>query len=121
MWERKKELALKNKGLEEEIEQKRLEAKEVLTDHQIDIQKALVELYDKQLDLRKKQIDLIDYVAEKAPKIVEQLYPDADLNIKAMATNALVKDLFQLSESKGLELSLPAPIQNEKEPTTGDI
>ncbi len=108
MWERKRELELKNTALEEEIWRKKQEAGTTLTNERIAQQVALVELYDKQIELRRKQLDLLDYAAEKAPKIVEALRPDADATVKAMAANALIKSLSQLGEAKELEL-LPYP------------
>jgi hypothetical protein len=109
MWERKRELELKNTALGEEIRRKKQEAEITLTDERIAQQKALVELYDKQIELRRKQLDLLYYAAEKAPKIVEALHPDADATTKAMAANILIKSLSQLGEAEGLELLLSPP------------
>ena len=68
MWERKRELELKNDALEEEIRQKKQEAEVTLASEEIAQQKALVELYDMQIEVRRKQLDLLDYATEKAPK-----------------------------------------------------
>jgi len=106
MWDRKRELELKNTALEEEIRRKKQEAEITLTGERIAQQKALVELYDKQIELRRKQLDLLDYATEKAPKIVEALHPDAGTTTKAMAANTLIKSLSQLGEAEGLELLL---------------
>ena len=122
MWERKRELELKNIALEEEIRRKKQEVETTLTNGRIAQQKALVELYDSQIELRRKQLDLLDYAAEKAPKIVEALRPEADTTIKAMAANTLVTSILQLGETKGLEL-LPSqpnsgpPPHNSEEKT----
>ena len=115
MWERKRELELRNTALEEEIRRTKQEAEITLTNERIAQQKALVELYDKQIGLRRKQLDLLDYAAEKAPKIVEALRPEADATTKAMAANTLIKSLSQLGETKGLEL-LPSPLDSGSSP-----
>ncbi len=109
MWERKRELELKNAALEEEIRRKKQETEITLTSEKIAQQAALVALYDKQIELRRKQLDLLDYAAEKAPKIVEALHPDADTTTKAMAANTLIKVLSQLGEAEGLERLVPPP------------
>jgi hypothetical protein len=109
--DRKRALVLKNAELEEEIAQKKCVAESDDVKRQIENQKALLELYEKQLELRKKQLDLMDYAAEKAPKIVEMLAPEADAQTKAMAATTLIKDLLQLGEGKGLELIPPVPLK----------
>ncbi len=109
--DRKREAELKNKALAEEIERKQQEAEAARSRkdqaRQIQTQRELIDLYDKQLELRKKQIDLTDYVFEKAPKLVDLLYPNADANTRAMASQTLIKNLLQLDQSEGLQRVLP--------------
>ena len=124
MWERKRELELKNDALEEEIRQKKQEAEVTLASEEIAQQKALVELYDMQIEVRRKQLDLLDYATEKAPKVLESLRPDANATTKVMAANTLIKSLTQLGEAKGLELlpslsdSEPPPQKSEEKTVT---
>jgi uncharacterized protein YjbI with pentapeptide repeats len=114
MWERKRELELKNTALEEEIWQEKQKVETTLDSERIAEQKALVELYDMQAEQRRKPFDLLEDVAKKASKIVEALRPDADATVKAMAANTLIKSLSQLAKSKGLELLPLSPSSGEK-------
>ena len=124
MWERKRELELKNDALEEEIRQKKQEAEVTLASEEIAQQKALVELYDMQIEVRRKQLDLLDYATEKAPKFSSRYAQTPTQPPKLWQLIPSIKSLTQLGEAKGLELlpslsdSEPPPQKSEEKTVT---
>ena len=58
----------------------------------------------------------ISYALETASKMVDILYPGIDTRTKAVLLQTLIPNLLQLDSSKGLELALLAPQNNEDEP-----
>jgi len=80
---------------------------------QLEIEQRRLEVLEKQLEIQKKGIE---YALEIAQKMVDLLHPGADPATRAMEIQALLPNLVQLQNGKGLELALPAS-QNEQ-PTT---
>jgi uncharacterized protein YukE len=76
----------------------------------LEIEKQRLEVLEKQLEVQKKGIE---YALEIAGKVVDLLRPGTDPTARAMEIQALLPNLVQLQNGKGLELALPAT-QNEK-------
>jgi|SRR6266436_7036413 len=70
----------------------------------LEIERQRLELLEKQLDVQKKEIE---YALEIAGKVVDLLHPGADPATRAMQIQALLPNLVQLQNGKGLELALP--------------
>jgi transcriptional regulator with XRE-family HTH domain len=79
----------------------------------LEVEKQRLEVLEKQLEIQKKGIE---YALEIAGKVVDLLHPSADSATRAMEIQALLPNLVQLQNGRGLELALPA-LENEK-PTT---
>ncbi len=70
----------------------------------LEIEKQRLEILEKQLEVQKKGIE---YALEIAGKVVDLLHPSADPATRAMEIQALLPNLVQLQNGKGLELALP--------------
>ena len=71
----------------------------------LEIEQRRLELLERQLEIQKKGIE---YALEIAGKVVDTLHPGADPATRAMEIQALLPNLVQLQNGKGLELALPA-------------
>src|SRR5881275_2019591 len=72
----------------------------------LEIERQRLELLGQQLDLQKKGIE---YALEIAKKTVDLLHPNADDATKGMAIQAILPNILQLQNGKGLILALPEP------------
>ncbi len=71
----------------------------------LEIEKQRLEVLEHQLEVQKKGIE---YALEIADKVVDLLHPSMDPATRAMEIQALLPNLVQLQNGKGLELALPA-------------
>lgn len=76
----------------------------------LEIERLRLEVLEKRLETQKKAIE---FALEIANKVIDALHPDADPATRAMEVQALLPNLVQLQNGRGLEIVLPAP-QNEK-------
>jgi len=72
---------------------------------QIEIEQRRLDLLEKQLDVQRKGIK---YAMEMASTMVDLLHPGADPATRAMEIQALLPNLVQLQNGKGLEIAFPA-------------
>ncbi len=72
----------------------------------LEIEKQRLALLQQQLDLQKQGIE---YALEIAKKTVDLLHPNADDATKGMIMQALLPNILQLQNGKGLVLALPEP------------
>jgi hypothetical protein len=106
---------LENRARELDIEQKEQELQSTVADteqaRQIQMQRELLELKKEELALQLQSLELenrrMNYALELADKVVERLYPGADIRTKAMLAQTLLPQLLLLGSSNGLELGLP--------------
>lgn len=70
----------------------------------LEIELQRLEVLEKRLEVQKKGIE---YALDIAGKVVDTLHPGADLVSRAMEIQALLPNLIQLQNGKGLELALP--------------
>jgi hypothetical protein len=78
----------------------------------LEIESQRLALLEQRLALQKKEIE---YALEIASMIVDKLHPGADQATKAMEIQALLPNILQLQNGKGIELALPAPQKSESE------
>jgi len=83
------------------------EAQEADIEKRLELEKQ--ELDRQRLDLEK---DRVNYVLERANKMVDTLHPDIDQRQKEAIVNALIPNLLQLTEANAVELT-PQQEQNE--------
>jgi Pentapeptide repeats (8 copies) len=76
------------------------------------IERERLEILEKRLEVQKKGIE---YALEIATKTVTVLHPVADEQTKAMIIRALLPNILQLQNGKGLELILPTPQSSEED------
>lgn len=119
---------LKQKELENQAKAQEIKYAEQQADHEqqmavleqeqrrLEIEKQRLEVLEKQLEVQKKGIE---YALEIARKVVDLLHPDADSAARAMEIQALLPNLVQLQNGKGLELALPVS-RNEKPMTSNE-
>ena len=79
----------------------------------LQIEQQRLEVLEKQLEVQKKGIE---YALEIAGKVVDTLHPGADAATRAMEIQALLPNLVQLQNGKGLELALPVSQENQTPP-----
>lgn len=72
----------------------------------LEVEKQRLALLQQQLDLQKQGIE---YAIEIAKKTVDLLYPDANDATKGMLIQAILPNILQLQNGKGLVLALPDP------------
>ncbi len=84
---------------------------------QLEIERQRLEVQERRLDIEKKRID---YALETASKMVNMLRPDADKETREMLLRTLLPNLLQLGNGQGLELALPARL-NDKEEAAGTV
>jgi hypothetical protein len=77
----------------------------------LQLEQQRLEMLEKQLEVQKKGIE---YALEIAEKVVDTLHPGADPATRAMEIQALLPNLIQLQNGKGLQLVLPAPLESPK-------
>ncbi len=73
------------------------------------IEQQRLELLEKRLEVQKKGIE---YAFEIAGRVVDTLHPGADPAARAMEIQALLPNLLQLQNGRGLELALPSQPPN---------
>ena len=78
----------------------------------LEVEQRRLEILEKQLEIQKKSIE---YALEIASKVVDTLHPGADSATRAMQIQALLPNLIQLQNVKGLELALPAQDKGAEE------
>ncbi len=104
----------KQEYLQQELLQ--IETQKADIEKRLELEKQELELTRERLELARQRLDLekehINYVLEIANKIVDTLYPNVGQQTKETIINALIPNLLQLSEVKGLELA-PQEEQNE--------
>ena len=77
----------------------------------LEIEQRRLEVLEKRLDVQKKSIE---YALEIAVRVVDTLHPDADPATRSMEIQALLPNLTQLQNGKGLELTLPIQHRSEE-------
>lgn len=77
----------------------------------LEIEQHRLEVLEKRLDVQKKSIE---YALEIAARVVDTLYPNADSATRSMEIQALLPNLIQLQNGKGLELTLPIQHRSEE-------
>ncbi|HEY0752347.1 MAG TPA: pentapeptide repeat-containing protein [Ktedonobacteraceae bacterium] len=77
----------------------------------LELEQRRLEVLEKQLEVQKKGIE---YALEIASKVVDTLHPGADSATRAMEIQALLPNLIQLQNGKGLELALPPPPKSDE-------
>ncbi len=110
---------LENRAKRQEIEQVKQKAaqenKLALLDQErqeLEVERQRLELLEKRLEVQKKGIE---FAIEIANKMVDILRPSADEDTRAMLIQAVLPNLLQLDNGKGLELILPKPLYNVNE------
>lgn len=97
-------MALEIKEAEQKAEQDNHMALLEQEKHRLELEQRRLEVLEKQLEVQKKSIE---YALEIAGKVVDTLHPGADPATRAMEIQALLPNLVQLQNGKGLELALP--------------
>jgi transcriptional regulator with XRE-family HTH domain len=77
----------------------------------LEVEQRRLELLEKQLEVQKKGIE---YALEIAGKVVDTLHPGADSATRAMEIQALLPNLIQLQNGKGLELAIATQSRSEE-------
>ncbi|WP_220210953.1 hypothetical protein [Reticulibacter mediterranei] len=103
--------ALEIKEAEQKAEQDNQIALLEQEKHRLELEQRRLEVLGKQLEVQKKGIE---YALEIAGKVVDMLHPGADPATRAMEIQALLPNLVQLQNGKGLELALP-PLSKDTE------
>jgi hypothetical protein len=70
----------------------------------LEVEQRRLEVLEKRLEVQKKGIE---YALEIATRVVDTLHPNAELATRSMEIQALLPNLIQLQNGKGLELRLP--------------
>jgi hypothetical protein len=84
---------------------------------QLEIEQRRLEVLEKRLEVQKKGIE---YALEIASKVVDVLHSSADPATRAMEIQALLPNLVQLQNGKGLELALPPSPKSTSDAHSGD-
>lgn len=103
--------ALEMKEAEQKTQRKNQMVQLEQEKQQLQLEQRRLELLEKQLEVQKKGIE---YALEIAEKVVDTLHPGADPATRAMEIQALLPNLIQLQNGKGLQLVLPASPENSK-------
>src|SRR5258708_1104731 len=77
----------------------------------LELEQRRLEVLEKQLEVQKKGIE---FALEIAGKVVNTLHPDADSATRAMEIQALLPNIIQLQNGKGLDLALPARLEDSR-------
>jgi hypothetical protein len=97
--------ALEIKEAEQKAEQENQTALLEQEKQRLELEQRRLEVLEKQLEVQKKGIE---YALEIAGKVFDTLHPGSDSATRAMAIQALLPNIIQLQNGRGLELALPA-------------
>jgi transcriptional regulator with XRE-family HTH domain len=103
--------ALEVKQAEQRVDHEQQIAELEREQQRLEIEQRRLEVLEKRLEVQKKGIE---YALEIATKVVDTLHPNADPATRSMEIQALLPNLLQLQNGKGLELSLSAQRKDEK-------
>jgi uncharacterized protein YjbI with pentapeptide repeats len=109
---------LENQAKAQEIKLVQQKAEQVQQMAALEREKQALEREKQRLALLQQQLDLqkkgIEYALKIAKKTVDLLHPNADDATKSMIIQAILPNILQLQNGKGLVLALPVPKNDEE-------